>query len=121
MDCGDDYTTQQNCHTSLSYALTMCDLLKCLELEVQEIDSGGTGRPISEFEACLVYKVSSRTARAIPRNPVSKNRKKKKKKKNQNQTKTKQPNKSSEQPFEVGRPPGPSLLYCTESSVPMPL
>jgi hypothetical protein len=34
-----------------------------------------------EFEASLVYKVSSRTARAIKRNPVSKNQKKKKKKK----------------------------------------
>jgi hypothetical protein len=33
---------------------------------------GGRGRQISEFEAILVYKVSSRTARAIQRNPVSK-------------------------------------------------
>jgi hypothetical protein len=33
---------------------------------------GGRGRRISEFEASLVYKVSSRTARAIQRNPVSK-------------------------------------------------
>jgi hypothetical protein len=32
------------------------------------------GRQISEFEASLVYKVSSRTARAIQRNPVSKNK-----------------------------------------------
>ena len=31
----------------------------------------------SEFEASLVYKVSSRTAKAIQRNPVSKNQKKK--------------------------------------------
>ena len=31
------------------------------------------GSRISEFEASLVYKVSSRTARAIQRNPVSKN------------------------------------------------
>jgi hypothetical protein len=30
---------------------------------------------ISEFEASLVYKVSSRTARAIQRNPVLKNNK----------------------------------------------
>jgi hypothetical protein len=37
--------------------------------------SGGRGRWISEFEASLVYKVSSRTARAIQRNPVSKNKK----------------------------------------------
>jgi hypothetical protein len=34
---------------------------------------GGRGRQISEFEASLVYKVSPRTARAIQRNPVSKN------------------------------------------------
>jgi hypothetical protein len=39
----------------------------------------GRGRWISEFEANLVYKVSSRTARAIQKNPVSKNQKKKKK------------------------------------------
>jgi hypothetical protein len=42
---------------------------------------GGRGRQISEFEASLVYKVSSRTARATQRNHVSKNQKKKKKKK----------------------------------------
>jgi hypothetical protein len=35
---------------------------------------GGRGRQISEFEASLVYKVSSRTARALQRNPVSKNK-----------------------------------------------
>jgi hypothetical protein len=38
---------------------------------------GGRGRQISEFEASLVYKVSSRTARALQRNPVLKNQKKK--------------------------------------------
>jgi hypothetical protein len=32
---------------------------------------GGRGRWISEFKANLVYRVSSRTARAIKRNPVS--------------------------------------------------
>jgi hypothetical protein len=32
---------------------------------------GGRGRQISEFETSLVYKVSSGTARAIQRNPVS--------------------------------------------------
>jgi hypothetical protein len=41
---------------------------------------GDRGRWISEFEASLVYKVSSRTARATQRNPVSKKKKKKKKK-----------------------------------------
>jgi hypothetical protein len=40
---------------------------------------GGRGRWISEFEASLVYRVSSRTARARQRNPVSKNQKKKRK------------------------------------------
>jgi hypothetical protein len=39
---------------------------------------GGRGRWISEFEASLVYKVSSWTARSTQRNPVSKNQKKKK-------------------------------------------
>ena len=31
------------------------------------------GRLISEFEGSLVYRVSSRTAKTIQRNPVSKN------------------------------------------------
>jgi hypothetical protein len=42
---------------------------------------GGRGRRISEFEAGLVYRVSSRTARATQRNPVSKKQKRKKEKK----------------------------------------
>ena len=37
-------------------------------------------REISEFEASLVYKVSSRTPRATQRNPVSKNQETTKKK-----------------------------------------
>jgi hypothetical protein len=44
---------------------------------------GGRDRQISEFEASLVYKVSSRTTRATQRNPVwkkSKNNNNKKKK-----------------------------------------
>jgi hypothetical protein len=36
---------------------------------------GGRGRRISEFKASLVYRVSSRTARATQRNPVLKNKK----------------------------------------------
>jgi hypothetical protein len=40
---------------------------------------GGRGRQISEFRASLVYRVSSRTARATQRNPVSKNKTKNKK------------------------------------------
>jgi hypothetical protein len=45
---------------------------------------GGRGRRISEFEASLVYKVSSRTPKATQRNPVSKNKQPKTK---QNKTK----------------------------------
>jgi hypothetical protein len=37
---------------------------------------GGRGRRISELEASLVYRVSSRIARATQRNPVSKKSKK---------------------------------------------
>jgi hypothetical protein len=37
----------------------------------------GRGRRISEFEASLVYRVSSRTARAIRKNPVLKKQNKK--------------------------------------------
>ena len=38
---------------------------------------GDRGRQISEFEASLVYRVSSRTAKTIQRNPVSKKQQKK--------------------------------------------
>jgi hypothetical protein len=38
---------------------------------------GDRGRQISEFEASLVYRVSSRIARATQRNPVSTTEKKK--------------------------------------------
>jgi hypothetical protein len=48
---------------------------------------GGRGRQISEFTCSLVYRVSSRTARATQRNPFSKKTK---------QTKTKQ-NKTNKQ------------------------
>jgi hypothetical protein len=41
---------------------------------------GGRGRRISEFEASLVYRVSSRTARATQRNSVSKKQNKTKQK-----------------------------------------
>jgi hypothetical protein len=56
---------------------------------------GGRGRQISEFEASLVYKVSSRTARAIKRNPVSKKQNKTKQNKTK-QNKTKQKKKKDD-------------------------
>jgi hypothetical protein len=42
---------------------------------------GGRSRRISEFEASLVYRGSSRTARATQRNPVSEKKQKTKTKK----------------------------------------
>jgi hypothetical protein len=51
---------------------------------------GGRGGRIFEFKASLVYKVSSRTVRAIQRTPVLKNKKQKtKNRKNKKQTKKK--------------------------------
>jgi hypothetical protein len=41
---------------------------------------GGRGRWISEFKASLVYRVSSKIARATQKNPVSKNKNKNKNK-----------------------------------------
>jgi hypothetical protein len=51
---------------------------------------GGRDRPISEFEASLVYRVSSRIARATQKNnTVSKKKKKKKRKKRKKERKKK--------------------------------
>jgi hypothetical protein len=74
---------KDNCSKQLSYIL-----LKIIHLNIINQHSGGRGRQISEFEASLVYKVSSRTARAIQRNPVLKNQKNKKKPKKQKQKNT---------------------------------
>jgi hypothetical protein len=71
-------------HSLVSKAATKLFLqLKLLRMKnagrggahLQSQHSGGRGRQISEFKASLVYKVSSRTARAIQRNHVSKNQK----------------------------------------------
>jgi hypothetical protein len=67
---------------------------------------GSRGRQISKFKASLVYKVSSRTARAIQRNPVSKNKtkqkenKQKKKRRNLNSTFKSSKTKRSKHPQE---------------------
>jgi hypothetical protein len=50
---------------------------------------GGRGRWISEFKASLVYRVSSRTARATQTNPVSKTKQNKTKQNKTKQNKTK--------------------------------
>jgi hypothetical protein len=53
---------------------------------------GGRGRQISEFKASLVYRVSSRTARAIQRNPVLKKNNNNKTKQNKKNKKKKKSN-----------------------------
>jgi hypothetical protein len=58
-----------------------CEAGQCWRMPV--IPAFGRHR-ISEFEASLVYRVSSRRARTAQRNPVSKNQKKKKKNKEWN-------------------------------------
>jgi hypothetical protein len=61
---------------------------------------GGRGRRISEFKASLVYRVSSRTARATQRNPVlKKNKPNKQKQKNKPKTKTNQTNQTIKTPI----------------------
>jgi hypothetical protein len=73
---------------------------------------GGRGRQISEFEASLVYKVSSRTARAIQRNPVSKKPKKKKKKKDKSVDPTSLRGKNAHKLASMGaRSEGPMAMY----------
>jgi hypothetical protein len=62
---------------SLAYgrnAQTIHTIVGCGGARLWSQHSGGRSRQISEFEASLVYKVSSRTARAIKRNPVLKNK-----------------------------------------------
>jgi hypothetical protein len=61
---------------------------------------GGRGRWISEFKVSLVYKVSSRTARAIQRTPSRKTKKKKKKKKNKQKKTPKKKKKTTKTPKE---------------------
>jgi hypothetical protein len=62
---------------------------------------GGRGRRISEFEASLVYKVSSRSARATQKNPVPKNQEKKKKTKKQTNKNDKNKQKNKKNPTKV--------------------
>jgi hypothetical protein len=60
---------------------------------------GGRGRRISEFEASLAYRVSSRTNRAIQKNPVSKKQKRKQNK--QTKTKNKQKKKKKKKILQI--------------------
>ena len=60
---------------------------------------GGRGRRISEFEASLVYRMNSEIARAIERNPVSKNKTKQNKTKTKTKTKIKHSNNNNKKEF----------------------
>jgi hypothetical protein len=51
---------------------------------------GGRNRLFSEFEASLVYRLSSRTARATQKNPVSKNKQTKERKTDRQKERTKE-------------------------------
>jgi hypothetical protein len=72
---------------------------------------GGRGRRISEFEARLVYRVSSRTVRAAQRNPVLKNQTK------PNQTKTKPPNRK-QQKTQMTLNPLSSCFFLSNDGIP---
>jgi hypothetical protein len=76
---------------------------------------GGKGRQISEFEASLVYKVSSRTARAIQRNPVSK--KQNNNNNNKNQKTNKQTKKNKNKVEMEGEDRQTLLLVCSSCFV----
>jgi hypothetical protein len=67
---------QENEESKLLKLLGLQKVFKCLKIEEHLKHLGGRGRWISEFEASLIYRVSSRTARATQRNPVSKTPKK---------------------------------------------
>jgi hypothetical protein len=78
---------------------------------------GGRGRQISGFEVSMVYKVSSRTARATEKYPVSKTKQNKNKKtKNKKKTTTKQQqqnkNKTKKKPTNI-RPHKGKLVWVT--------
>jgi hypothetical protein len=83
------------------------------ESQTWEAEAGG----FFEFGASLVYKVSSRTARAIQRNPISKN-KQKQKNKNKNKTKKRIPVRNRRGDKEVnerGRRKKRNNLSCSTS------
>jgi hypothetical protein len=62
---------------------------------------GGRGRWISEYEASLVYRVSSMTARATQRNPVSREKKKKRKEKKRKEKKRKEKKRKEEETDDI--------------------
>jgi nicotinic acid phosphoribosyltransferase len=79
---------------------------------------GGRGSRISEFEASLVYKVSSRTARATQRYPVSKNQKKKKgKERKEGKERKKEQEKKERKKEEEAVRSGVAVLFLCQSYI----
>jgi hypothetical protein len=74
----------------ISMFLNLLRVVLCQAVVTHTSALKGRGRWISEFEANLVYRGSSWTAKATQRNPVSKKKKQKQKQKNKNKTKNKQ-------------------------------
>jgi hypothetical protein len=74
------------------------------------------GRWISDFEANLVYRVSSRTARATQRNAVSKQNKTKQNKTKQNKTKQNPHPNCLEAILLLAISPAPRLTYLKKMS-----
>jgi hypothetical protein len=70
---------------------------------------GGRGRWISEFEACLVYRVGSKVARATQRNPLKRNKTKQTNNNNNKNTttKTKRKKKKGKIKRSIAPPPPP--------------
>jgi hypothetical protein len=75
---GENFLNRTPMDYSLRETIDKWDLIKLKSSQ----HLGGRGRWISEFEASLAYRVSSRTARATQRSPVSKKQKNKNQKTN---------------------------------------
>jgi hypothetical protein len=83
---------------------------------------GGRGRWISEFKARLVYRVSSRTARATQRNPVLKKQKTKKQNKKRNGYFSQEVplTKVNQHWYNLNRPTTPSKIKAVIKNLPTP-
>jgi hypothetical protein len=70
---------------------------------------GGRDRQISEFEASLVYRVSSRTAKELYRETLSRKTKKEKRKEKRREEKRREEKRREEKRRETDRTPGTCL------------
>ena len=68
---------QENEESKLLKLLGLQKVFKCLKIEEHLKHLGGRGRWISEFEASLIYRVSSRISQDYTEKPCLKKKKKK--------------------------------------------